>query len=100
MAVGRLVDEEGEAKYGSVDAQAALEDLGIHVPKEQAVDVLNRVLPPDLAAIQEDGVIPELPTLAALKGGLSVSRYDWGLNESFAAVRSKGPIREFLRTKP
>lgn len=73
--------------YDTIDASAALIELGIKHDKKEAVTILRKLLPPVPVII--DGRIPEDPRIGALLVGLSINRSDFDLVYSFIAKRVK-----------
>jgi hypothetical protein len=92
-AFSHVVDRCRGYFYGEVTPDVALEELGLKAPKGKAVAVLKALLPPDPEAAvvlpYTQPYVAENPVLGALKEGLAVSRSDWDLVKSFAALRSR-----------
>lgn len=92
--------------YNMVDAQSALQELGIKASDKKAADVLLRfVLPPDRRATTNvpkvnQTIIPEDPRLGALRLGIPISRFDWDLCYGFAAERSQFHRIELIKRLP
>lgn len=86
QAAREIVGIVHEYRYNQIDAQTALKELGLVVPKEHAVKFLKNVLRPDIRSLFLD-IIPEDPRLGALKAGLALNRPEWDLVKSFAAAR-------------
>jgi hypothetical protein len=71
--------------FDTVDAQAALSDLGIKSDPKTAAKTLRDTLPP--IKIILDGRVPEDPRIGALMAGIAIGRSDYDLIFSFLASR-------------
>jgi hypothetical protein len=93
VAHSRLKEEIDGWFYGKVAAEQALREWGFRVPPGRAVEILNRLLPPDgrseVAVPYVGRVIPEDPRLASLKAGLGIGRPDFSLAYSFGCERAR-----------
>lgn len=98
-AMTHLVNTTRGYQYDRVDAYQALRELGLEVPKEQAVAVLNRVLLPDANARIGDFFLED-PRIGAIKQGLSVPRHDWAMVEGFAAQRAQKRMALYRKANP
>lgn len=65
-----------EYYYDMVTPTKACKELGFVVAKDDAVDLLNRLLPP-LPDVLGQGFHEEDPVIGALKAGLAVNRLEW-----------------------
>jgi hypothetical protein len=93
-AAGSIVSNWRAYFYDLVDARQALRELGIEANAADSLKVLNTILVPDLRAVVPvpeigETIVPEDPRLAALKAGLSITRYDWDLVYAFALERTR-----------
>lgn len=70
--------------YDTIDAKAALAELGVKYDGKDPSGEFKRLLPP-VAIV--DGIVPEDPRIAALMAGLAINRTDWDLTYSFVATR-------------
>jgi hypothetical protein len=85
-ATRTLVERTRGHVYNLVDAPQALFELGVKRDKsKKATEQLGELLGIEPGAV---GFHPEDPRLAALKKGLSISRFDWSFTYSFAAARA------------
>jgi hypothetical protein len=83
----------GDYWYAGVDARRALRELGVECPTGQALDVFNKVVPPQLALENGD--------VARLKAGLTLTRAEFALVYSDLALRSRKTITTLAKgTKP
>ena len=99
LAAQRLHDEYKWYWWNTVDAKAALADLGLKVDPRHANKIYNAILPPELTSFR-DGHFPEDPRIGAISSGLAINRSDWALSYSFAAERvRKNPVWIKLREK-
>lgn len=95
VGMGKLIDGERGYWYSQVTPAMALEELGLHVPKDDVLPTLNKLLPPDpLSRVGE--VFPEDPRIGALLNGISIPRSDWSLVEGFAAERARRRLSELV----
>lgn len=94
LAAKELVGMVYQYRYDAIDAQQALKEWGLHVPKDQARVTIKNLLPPAQETLL--GFVPEDPRIAALKAGLSINRAEFDLIKSMGAYR----IKKTLETLP
>jgi hypothetical protein len=96
LAATQLQRELDSYIYGDVGAKEALAMEGWDVPEKSAASIFRRLHPPEIKAAAF-GIIPEDPTIAALKVGQRVPMTDWLLSYDFAMARQlKAPFRQVL----
>lgn len=99
LVATRLHEEYGSYWWTLVDAQIALQELGLQVSdKKEAVKLFQQIITPDPKSLVK-GVFLEDPRIALISGGLKVGRTDWALAYSFVLERAnRSPIFRKLRS--
>lgn len=83
--------------FDTVKPVDACVELGFEVSEENAVKLLNALLPPLPA--DEIGISPEDSRLGALKAGIAINRLQWEQVYADAALRTANTIIEELRNE-
>ena len=83
-------------RYDPIDAQRALLELGLKVPKESARDLVRSLFPPGQSYL---GISPEDARVAALKAWKSITRNDFDLVRAFMAMRLKKTLESLPQPK-
>jgi hypothetical protein len=94
-AAQKIADVYAGYWYTPVNAKAALLDIGLDVPTEQAPDVFDKLVTQSTEPVV--GVVFEDPRLTGLANGMKINRADWALIRSFAAGRANIAIAKLLK---
>lgn len=94
-AAQKMSDLYADYNYALVDAEKALRESGVDVPKAKSVEIFKRLM--DLPTPDVNGVYLEKPAILAIASGIGVLRSDFSLVESEILSRVQANL---LKVKP